>query len=88
MSGMPSYVAFLRAINLGAKRKFAKDDIRACVESTGATEVATHINTGNVLLTTKLRSRAKLEATLEDGLPGRPWLRGADHRLHARRTAG
>ena len=63
---MPSYVAFLRAINLGAKRKFAKDEIRACVESTGATEVATHINTGNVLLTTKLRSRAKVEATLED----------------------
>ncbi len=62
---MPSYVAFLRAINLGAKRKFAKDDIRACVESTGATEVATHINTGNVLLTTKLRSRAEVEATLE-----------------------
>ena len=66
MARMPSYVAFLRAINLGAKRKFSKDEIRACVESTGATEVATHINTGNVLLTTKLRSRAKVEAMLED----------------------
>jgi len=63
---MPSYVAFLRAINLGATRKFPQDDIRTCVESTGATDVATHINTGNVLLTTKLRSRARLEATLED----------------------
>jgi uncharacterized protein (DUF1697 family) len=63
---MPTYVAFLRAINLGAKRKFPKDDIRRCVESTGATEVATHINTGNVLLTTPLRSRAKVEAALEE----------------------
>jgi uncharacterized protein (DUF1697 family) len=66
MVAMPSYVAFLRAINLGATRKFPKDDIRACVESTGATEVATHINTGNVLLTTTLRSRARVEAALED----------------------
>lgn len=65
MAAMPSYVAFLRAINLGPTRKFPKDDIRACVESTGATEVATHINSGNVLLTTKIRSRAKVEAALE-----------------------
>ena len=62
---MPTYVAFLRAINLGAKRKFPKDDIKRCVESTGATGVETHINTGNVLLTTSLRSRAKVEAVLE-----------------------
>ncbi|CUR59478.1 conserved hypothetical protein [metagenome] len=63
---MPSYVAFLRAINLGATRKFPKDDIKAAVESVGCTDVATHINTGNVLLTTRMRSRPKLEATLEE----------------------
>lgn len=63
---MPSYVAFLRAINLGATRKFPKDDIRRCVEATGATGVETHINTGNVLLTTTTRSREKLEQTLEE----------------------
>lgn len=62
---MPTYVAFLRAINLGATRKFPKADIVAATESVGATGVATHINTGNVLLTTSLRSRAKVEATLE-----------------------
>jgi len=65
MAAMPSYVAFLRAINLGATRKFAKDDIRACVESLGWTDVETHINSGNVLLTTPLRSRTKVEAALE-----------------------
>ena len=62
---MPSYVAFLRAVNLGATRKFPKADIKAAVESTGATGVETYINTGNVLLTTTLRSRAKVEAALE-----------------------
>lgn len=62
---MPSYVAFLRAINLGANRKFPKDDIARVVASTGATGVATHINTGNVLLTSGARSRARVEATLE-----------------------
>jgi uncharacterized protein (DUF1697 family) len=65
MSRMPSYVAFLRAINLGAKRKFPKDDIVRVVAATGATDVATHINTGNVLLTSGARSREKVEATLE-----------------------
>ncbi|MGD9961127.1 DUF1697 domain-containing protein [Nocardioides sp.] len=63
---MPSYVAFLRAINLGATRKFPKEAIKACAESVGCTGVATHINTGNVLLTTRLRSRAKLEQVLEE----------------------
>jgi uncharacterized protein (DUF1697 family) len=64
--GMPTYVAFLRAINLGANRKFAKDDIRRVVESIGFTDVETHINTGNVRFTTPMRSRAKIEKALED----------------------
>jgi uncharacterized protein (DUF1697 family) len=64
-AAMPTYVAFLRAINLGAKRKFPKDDIKRCTESIGATGVATYINTGNVLLTTPMRSRARIEAALE-----------------------
>ncbi|MDT0201817.1 DUF1697 domain-containing protein [Nocardioides sp. AE5] len=63
---MPSYVAFLRAINLGAKRKFPKDDIRAAVERCGFTDVETHINTGNVRLTTTMRSRERIEAKLEE----------------------
>jgi len=62
---MPTYVAFLRAINLGATRKFPKADIVAATEAAGGTDVATHINTGNVLLRTTLRSRAKVEAALE-----------------------
>lgn len=62
---MPAYVAFLRAINLGATRKFPKDAIREAVEAAGGRDVETYINTGNVLLTTSLRSRARVEAALE-----------------------
>lgn len=62
---MTTYVAFLRAINLGAKRKFPKDDVVAVTEAVGFTGVATHLNTGNVRLETDLRSRVKIETALE-----------------------
>ncbi|MFC7493071.1 MULTISPECIES: DUF1697 domain-containing protein [unclassified Nocardioides] len=63
---MATYVAFLRAINLGAKRKFAKASIAAAVEKAGFTGVETYINTGNVRFDTSLRSRARIEAALEE----------------------
>ncbi|MDN4172526.1 DUF1697 domain-containing protein [Nocardioides sp. SOB77] len=62
---MPTYIAFLRAINLGAHRKFPKDRIVAAVEGLGWTDVRTHINTGNVRFDCSLRSRARIEAALE-----------------------
>jgi uncharacterized protein (DUF1697 family) len=63
---MATFVAFLRAINLGATRKFPKDAIVAAVESAGFTDVATHINTGNVRFDTSMRSRSRIEAVLEE----------------------
>lgn len=63
---MPRYIAFLRAINLGAVRKFPKEAIRSCVEAAGFTDVQTHINTGNVLVSTGRRSRASVERALEE----------------------
>ena len=62
---MPTYVAFLRAINLGPTRKFPKAKIVEAVEDCGFTDVETYINTGNVRFRTSLRSRAKVEAALE-----------------------
>lgn len=62
---MPDYVAFLRAINLGAKRKFPKDAIVRATEAAGGRDVETYINTGNVRVTSPLRSRTKVEAALE-----------------------
>ena len=62
---MPTYVAFLRAINLGANRKFSKAKIVEAVEDCGFTDVETYINTGNVRFTSSMRSRAKVEEALE-----------------------
>ena len=62
---MTTYVAFLRAINLGATRKFPKDAIVAATEAAGFDDVATRINTGNVRLGTAMRSRARIESALE-----------------------
>jgi uncharacterized protein (DUF1697 family) len=63
---MATYVAFLRAINLGANRKFPKADIVAAVEGAGFTDVETYINTGNVRFDTSMRSRARIEEALEE----------------------
>lgn len=66
MRWVATYIGFLRAINLGAKRKFPKDALRAAVEAAGGTDVETYINTGNVRFDTRLRSRARIERTLEE----------------------
>lgn len=62
---MGTYVAFLRAINLGARRKFPKADLQRVVETVG-TGVQVHLNTGNVLLTSRQRSSAAVARTLEE----------------------
>ena len=63
---MATHIAFLRAINLGPTRKFPKASIVKAVEAAGFTDVATYINTGNVRFDTTLRSRARIEAALEE----------------------
>jgi uncharacterized protein (DUF1697 family) len=63
---VPTYVAFLRAINLGARRKFPKDAIKSATEAAGGTDVETYINTGNVRLTHSARSVARVRAALEE----------------------
>jgi uncharacterized protein (DUF1697 family) len=62
---MATYLGFLRAINLGPTRKFPKADIVAATEAAGFSDVATHINTGNVRFETRMRSRERIEAALE-----------------------
>ena len=62
---MTTYLAFLRAINLGPTHPFPKDDIRRVVESAGFTGVQTHINTGNVRLDAEGLDRVEVEDILE-----------------------
>ena len=68
---MPTYVAFLRAINLGATRKFPKDAIRSATEAAGGSGVETYINTGNVRLTHPARSVGKVQSVLEQAYAAR-----------------
>jgi uncharacterized protein (DUF1697 family) len=69
---VPRYVALLRGVNVGGSGRMAMADLRACVEGAGFAEVATHIQTGNVLVRTPMRSAERvaraLEAAVEEGL--------------------
>lgn len=62
---MATYIAFLRAINLGATRKFPKEAIKAATEAAGGTDVETFINTGNVRLDIDLDDADAVVAALE-----------------------
>jgi uncharacterized protein (DUF1697 family) len=64
---MPSYVALLRAVNVGG-RVYKMADLRADLESAGLTEVETYIQTGNVRFRSTRRSVAKVEQHLEEVL--------------------
>jgi uncharacterized protein (DUF1697 family) len=64
---MPTYIAFLRAINVGGR--FAKmADLRAGLVRKGLAEVETYIQTGNLRLTSSLKAASDVEAELESML--------------------
>ena len=77
---MPRYVALLRGVNVGGSGRMAMADLRACVEAAGYEDVATHIQTGNVLFRTPMRSAEKVARGAGGGGRGRPRLphRGDD----------
>jgi uncharacterized protein (DUF1697 family) len=50
-AGMPTHIALLRGINVGGRSKVSMPDLRQVFESLGHTEVATYIQSGNVVFT-------------------------------------
>ena len=68
---MATFVAFLRAVNVGG-RMVKMAALRDELEANGFTDVATFIASGNVKVTTTMRSAAKVEVELEGLLGG--WL--------------
>lgn len=62
---MSTRIAFLRAINLGARRTFPRDDVVAATTAAGFEDVTTYLNTGNVRFTTAMRSVPRIESALE-----------------------
>lgn len=64
---MTTWLVFLRAVNVGT-RQYPMAELRQALTRAGFTEVETYIQTGNVRLTSPLRSRSKLESAVEQVL--------------------
>jgi uncharacterized protein (DUF1697 family) len=64
---MARYVALLRGINLGATRRVSMPDLRALLTERGYQDVATLVQSGNVVLSTPVKA-AELPARLEGEL--------------------
>ncbi len=62
---VPTHVALLRGINLGGRNRVAMGDLREVVTSLGHTDVATYIQSGNVVFTSKEADTKALAAALE-----------------------
>jgi uncharacterized protein (DUF1697 family) len=58
-------VAFLRAINLGKHRRVPMADLRATLADAGYDEVTTHLQSGNVVFSSRTRSQDAVERALE-----------------------
>jgi uncharacterized protein (DUF1697 family) len=67
MALMPTYIALLRAINVGG-RVYKMADLRAHLSESGLEQVETYIQTGNVRFRTAMRSAARVERHLESVL--------------------
>jgi uncharacterized protein (DUF1697 family) len=62
---MPAYVALLRGINVGGNRMIKMADLRDVFLAADADDVATYIQSGNVVFTHAGRSETRLVAELE-----------------------
>ena len=65
---MTTYIALLRAVNVGGTGKLPMAELRAMCEAIGFTDVRTYIASGNVVFASKLSEKsvkAKLEGCLE-----------------------
>ncbi len=65
------YVALLRGINVGGKNKVEMNQLKAVFEEAGMTSVRTYINSGNVIFSSTIRSRARLVRLLEEAIAQR-----------------
>ena len=64
---MPTYVALLRAVNVGGTGKLAMADLKAICAAEGFNKVATYIASGNVVFEAKAQA-PRIKAALEKRL--------------------
>jgi uncharacterized protein (DUF1697 family) len=65
---MPRYAAFLRGVNLGAKRKTGSAELRSCFEAIGLDDVETFRTSGNVIFDAGREPKSKLQRRNEKAL--------------------
>jgi uncharacterized protein (DUF1697 family) len=65
---MPTHVALLRGINVGGRNKVAMANLRQVVASLGHADVATYIQSGNVVFSTAETDTAALAEALEQAI--------------------
>jgi uncharacterized protein (DUF1697 family) len=63
---VPTWVALLRAVNLGSHNKVSMPALREALAEEGFTGVKTYVNSGNVVLDSSLRSPAKVGRAVHD----------------------
>jgi uncharacterized protein (DUF1697 family) len=68
---VPSHVALLRGINVGGRNKVAMSALRQVVASLGHSEVATYIQSGNVVFSSPLTDTGRLAADIEKAIAER-----------------
>ncbi len=65
---MPTHVALLRGINVGGRNRVAMADLRAIVTSLAHADVATYIQSGNVVFTSTQTDSSAIAAALEQAI--------------------
>jgi uncharacterized protein (DUF1697 family) len=65
---MPRYIALLRGINVGGNKKVPMAALRTVLEGLGCTGVATLLQSGNAVLTSKEKSAPRVAAQIEKAI--------------------
>jgi uncharacterized protein (DUF1697 family) len=64
-SGLSVFVALLRGVNVGGNNMIKMSELKKSFEALGFAQVATYINSGNVIFKTKESDARKLETKIE-----------------------
>jgi uncharacterized protein (DUF1697 family) len=67
----PTHAAFLRAVNLGGRRRVSSGDLHAAFDGTGLAPIHTFRASGNVVFAAPRATEAELIETIERALGGR-----------------
>jgi uncharacterized protein (DUF1697 family) len=63
---MATWICLLRAVNVGGRNKVPMAQLREALTSAGFGDVRTYVQSGNVVLTSTIRSREKIGTAMRD----------------------